>query len=135
MPAPEAPRVPVKYIGRHAQTRDTIYGTGEWENGQVRLIVETTALRMFKHVDAYVPATNDEAVDAATEKTKTEVLESAKVIDEAQMQEARDSIVNMTKDQLTDYAAVHYGQKLDGRQTRDQMLAQVNQYIDRFGAQ
>jgi hypothetical protein len=147
--------VKVQYIGRHADHKDAIYGTGNWFQGQVKLVDSGTADRMFKHFDAYVTHTEDltppdiapidptppdpeapvdqklEVVDKTVEKTP----EEAKQEFEEAVTVAKDSIRDMNRDALLEYAAVHFGQKLPGNLSRDAAHAEVSTLIDRFGPQ
>lgn len=123
---------PVKYIGRHARLNDSQHDTGDWENGEVKLVESLKAERMLRQADAYVRAKGAEAKDAEVAKPKADkVNETLK--DEELKQEAREAVAKLSKDKLVEYAKVHYGQTLDKRISADKARTSVVQMIDRFG--
>jgi len=129
-----ATTTPVKYIGRHKMLTDHQHGTGIWEQHQVKLIEDVLAVRMLRQTDAFVAAEHEESVNAQTLPPDIDKAVDPKVLDEDRMEEARESVRNLPKAQLLEYAQTHYGQKLDARASVDKTRASVISMIDRFGA-
>lgn len=135
MPEAKAPTLPVQYIGRHAEHKDQIYDTGDWTQGQTKLVPHLTAERMYRHVDAYIAASVEDAVESVAEKTEEKGKKDEQALDEQQKQELREHIAAMDKDAMLEYAAVHYGQKISKAKGEDKVRAELIIMVDRFGAQ
>ena len=119
----------IAYIGRHARIKDTLYGTGEWEQGQVKVVPGDTATRMLKHTDAYV---KDLATKADTVVTVVLELPEAPDTDSA-VQEAIDAINTMDVEGVKKFAESSYGQKLDGRKSVEKLRAEAQNLIHQYG--
>lgn len=202
--------VRMQYIGRRNPFRDPLYGTGDWEQGQIKLLSPDIAARCKKHIDTWAEdnpdpeaaeaerkateakrqadaarfgfppkteqaqqqpiavdtegkviepeAKTDAKVDAPKEdapkdeapkddakvEQKLEVVEpppektrEEKLAEERKAEEAiaaeKISVKALNKDKLIEYAAVHYGQKLDAGKTKDVLQEEVYGLMDRFG--
>lgn len=126
-------RVPVKMIAPRDLFRDNIYGTGDWDRDQVKLVPVSIAAKMFKHIDTYEPATAKEAVKSAADEVKEQV--KVKPDPQEAEQELRDTIEQMNRDSAVEYAAVHYGHKIPGNASAEAARAELVSLVDRFGIQ
>lgn len=54
----------VAYIGKRLKHSDTIYGTGDWEAGNSKMVQEDIAKRMLKHCDVFAEGKERAAVCA-----------------------------------------------------------------------
>jgi len=122
--------IAVKYIGHRLNFVDVIYGTGlAFEPGQTINVDDAIARKMLKHADVYVPG--DEAEAETTAK-----VESTKPTDDPDPdQTVRDSIANMNKASLVDYAKIHFQADLDKRMSVADMRAKVTGLFDQFGVE
>jgi hypothetical protein len=117
----------ITYIGRHARLKDVLYGTGEWEQGQVKAVPQDTATKMLKHTDAYV-------VSTVTEPAEAVVIELPEKADESNaVQEAIDAIQTMNVDGVKTFVENNFGQKLDGRKSVEKLRAEAQHLIHQYG--
>jgi hypothetical protein len=126
--------LPVTYVGKRESYRDGTYGTGlVFTRGQTHMVPQTAAARMLTHPDVYELGKLEEATvdEAAAAAATSHQAEKDKV--EERLQEHRDTIANMAKDALAEYAKTHFKQDLDKRLKVSDLRAQVTALVDRFG--
>lgn len=123
----------IRYIGRRLIHKDTLYGTGlTWSQGEEHPVPVDVALRMLRHVDVY--ALGQEISEGAAKviagtPKKTQQQDE----DEDRDQDMRDSIAQMPKDALKQFAKTHFNVDLDGRAKIESQRAQVINLFDQFG--
>lgn len=76
----------VKYVGKRGVYKDGLYGTGNWEQGQVKDVPPDAAMKMLGHPDQYQPASGEEVTgnvlvvgEVASKDAIKEALERVKV--------------------------------------------------------
>ena len=124
--------IPVKYIGHRTNFVESIYGTGiAFEQGQtVNVEDDAIARKMLKHADVYVLG---EEADAETVANANPAKMTKPTDDPDPDQTVRDSIANMGKAALVDYAKVHFQADLDKRMSVGDMRTKVTGLFDQFG--
>ncbi|WP_114969374.1 RyR domain-containing protein [Rhodoferax ferrireducens] len=135
----------VTYIHHRDEWADKVYGTGlTFVKGQTRYLPLEVALKLLRHQDLFeknkgqAPAATS-GEPAADDGTTASLAQSSK--EQAQLQadqhalmDLHDSVNQMGKDELAQYAMTNFKQTLDKRQKVGEMRAQVNQFLDQFGA-
>jgi uncharacterized membrane protein YhiD involved in acid resistance len=120
----------IEYIGRHARMKDGLYGTGEWEQGQVKSVPVAIATKILKHADAYVEST----VKSPVKSVAVAIVETEQ---EAELnntvQETIDAIQTMDVDGVKKFAEQTYNMKLDGRKGLAKLRAEAQNLIHQFG--
>lgn len=122
--------IKIEYVGRHARMKDGLYGTGEWEQGQVKAVPDATAAKMLKHIDAYVEST----VKAPVESVAGAIVETEQ---EAELnnavQESIDAIQTMDIEGVKKFAEQTYNMKLDGRKGLAKLRVEAQNLIYQYG--
>jgi len=126
-------RTLIKYNGFRPVYRDGLYGTGDWEQGQVKVVPAAVYPKMLRHPDVYVDGADTESGDAIDVVAAAPI--KGKDAEEEETQNARDSIAAMsTKDAVADYALVNFGQKIPKTMTIENMKQRATMLIDQYGA-
>lgn len=123
--------IAVKYIGKRDSYREGAYGSGlMFVQGQtINIEDEELARKMLRHPDVYVKGDAQEADSTAAKSTKP------KKSDEDPAQDARDSIANMNKAALKEYAKTNFNVDVDGRKPVGELRTQVTSLFDQFGVE
>lgn len=129
---------PIKYIGKRPEHIDGAYATRiHWKQGETKPVPDDVAVKMLRHTDVFtlgdgsvqaIALTAAEAETAERERTKSE--ESKK---EDNIQNLRDSVANMDKDALANFAQTHFSAKLDSRASVEKLRERVTTMIDQYG--
>lgn len=139
--------VAVQYVGRRDSWSDNLYGTGlHFAARQVRPIPGDIARKLLRHSDLFceapaeVAAAQSEAAPAKVEQDDTAQIlaeTAAKRDDETEalsrILDIKQQVSMMDKDALKDFAFRNWSQKLDKRESIDELRAKVAQAIDQFG--
>lgn len=120
----------VKYIGRRETHAETLYGSGTWAQGQVKVVTASLGRQLLKHRDMFAEA---EPVNASSAGEVVHAVKAGETPDEA-TQELRDQVQNMDKAALKELAQTRYRVKVDGRLSLTDTRAHVTLLVDRFGA-
>lgn len=122
--------IPVKYIGKREVYREGAYGSGLVfvQDQTINIEDEELARKMLRHADVYVRGDAKKA-----EITAAKVDDSKKDDDENEQQDVRDSIANMSKGALQEYAKTHFSATVDMRKTVGELRAHVTSLYDQFG--
>lgn len=124
--------IAITYIGHRPVYKDGACGSGvTFEKGQTLAIPEQFALRMLKHPSVYMRAKVGEsamAVDVPDTSAKDKATQEFN-----QQQDMRDAISQMDKDALKVFAMTHWGMKLNGQKSAENLRAEVIQNFDQFG--
>ncbi len=131
--------VAVKYIGRRPTFEDRVYGTGlTFSQGQTRALPAIIASRFLRHPDVFAEGSGEEqaeqADDTAAQLARLDQEQGKQHKELNELQDLRDSVQQMTKAGLEDFARTKYRQELDKRKNLSELRAQVLGFIDRFGA-
>jgi len=119
--------IPIKYIGKRDSYTDGLYGTRiTWNRGDTKDVPDEIAAKMLKHPDQYV---SGKAKDSAP----VEIAKPHVKYTEDELKAARDSIANMEKDSLIDFAMTHYRQHIDKRKSTEKLRIEVTNMVDQFG--
>lgn len=135
----------VTYIHRRDEWTDQNYGTGlTFVRGQTRYLPLDVALKLLRHQDLFekhqgqTPSetTGEPAIDDGTAASLAQSRKEHAQLqaDQHALMDLHDSVNQMGKDELAQYAMTNFKQTLDKRQKVDVMRAQVNQFLDQFGA-
>jgi hypothetical protein len=128
--------VTVSYIGRRESWLDNQYGTGlSFVVGQSRTVPGDVAAKLLRHQDLFeLSGMTDLGADDTADLLNT--ANSSKT----QEQEATNrrfnllaDVMNMNKQSLTDFAFMHYQQKLNNRDAVADLRSQVAGLIDQYG--
>jgi hypothetical protein len=123
-------KIAVQYVGHRPFYRDGACGSGlTFERGGVALVPAEIAAKMLRHTDVWVR--HGKAPEAAAVYTPPVVDEEAKKQD--QMQDIRDTIIQMDKPGLKLYVQTHWNQDLDGRMSVENMRAKAVELFDQYG--
>lgn len=115
---------PIKYIGKRPHHIDGAYGTHiAWKQGETKPVPDDIAIKMLRHSDVYVAGNGEKTPDQPIVKKD----------DSDEDQDMRDSIANMDKDALENFAKTHFSVELDKRQGVDKLRQRVTCLIDQFG--
>jgi len=133
--------VAVKYIGRRPTFEDRVYGTGlTFSQGQTRALPAIIASRFLRHPDVFTEGSGEADRDLVPSDDTSEHLarleqEQSKQHKELnELQDLRDSVQQMTKAGLEEFARTKFRQELDKRKNLPELRAQVLGFIDQFGA-
>jgi len=121
----------VRYVGKTETYPDNLFGTGLWSQGEVKEVVPDVAMRMFRHPDQYVQTEQAESGTDAVAVGSLPVDRSA--AEESDDQKLRDSISRMGAEQVRQYIAENFRQKVDGRLGLDALRQKAVQLIDQYG--
>jgi hypothetical protein len=117
--------VSVKYIGARAEYTDGAYGTRiQWARGESKMVPADKARQMLKHHDVYCPGDTGAPTPALPAEKDSE----------EDVQDLRDSIANMSKESVIQYAQTNFNIKMDKRQSVESLRTAATQLIDQFGA-
>lgn len=121
--------VKIKYIGKREKYVEGTYGSKiEFTKGESVLIDGKLAAKLIKHKDQYIIDDSDDAGEVK------EALAEEREIEEDDYQDERDSISNLDKKGLSDFAGRNFaGTKLDGRKSVELLRTEVIGMIDRYG--
>ena len=123
-PAMERLFLPVKYIGPREHYTDGTYSTYiQFTKGETRMVPADVARKMYTHKDVYVPG--DVVADVAEVKQSTTA--------EDDVQDLRDSIATMDKSAVANFVQTHFNQKVDKRQTVQELRSHATGLVDQFG--
>ena len=117
------------YIGRRVHHKDVTYGTGEWVQGQHKLVDVAVAFKMLRHPDVY-EAGVVEAVSTVV------VPEFKNRVPEHELEEtvaALDAINTMDPDALCDFVSKNFNQKLDRRKSVANLRRDASLLVHQFG--
>lgn len=114
--------IAIKYIGRHPEHKENLYGTGvSFRKDEVKLFSEEIASKLLKHSDTYAL----EEVKQDAKLKKLEVVEEPKPDEEYdRIQEAlsaKKTISRMTDVQLKAYATTKFNHNFDEKSTVSEM--------------
>lgn len=142
----------VTYIHSRPQWQDRIYGTGlTFQQGQTRRLPSDVAAKLLRHADCFEKAIPEPAFEQASAEPASAVLapvvkdDTATQLEAAMKQQAaereaqqavldmKDSVAQMGKDELEQFASTNFKQSLDKRRGVETLREQVNQLIDQFG--
>lgn len=126
--------IAITYIGHRPFYKDGACGSGvTFEKGQTLHIPVQFAQKMLKHPSVYVKA-DGVAAESAPVLVPEEKTEQEKKNDEFnEQQDMRDTINRMDKDSLKSFAMTHWGMKLNGQKSAENLRAEVTQHFDQFG--
>ena len=141
----------IQYIGKRAYHSDSLYGTGDWVNGQKKEVSETTASKMLKHPDVYSESAVLQESNSQEDGRKLfsmaawpgvkqiEVVHDQPKkndIDDNGDQAARDAVNAMdSKEAIADYARVNFNQMIPKTLSVENMKQRALTMIDQYGAQ
>lgn len=141
--------VAVQYVGRRPDWTDHIYGTGlSFVADQVRYLPGSVATQFLRHVDLFREAKTEvapekvaqisEVVEIPRDDTAQILAETAAKRDDetealSRILDIKQQVSMMDKDALKDFAFRNWSQKLDKRESIDELRAKVAQAIDQFG--
>lgn len=133
MPA-EQQKQPVKNIVENREfVVDNFYGTGRWDKEQVKLVDPMVAVKLLRHNDVWANASTEEAVSAISIDVKQAVDKTKEQQEEELSQSLRDKVNTMSRDDVIDYAAVHYSMKIAGNSSVEKARELLIQHIDLAG--
>lgn len=128
--------VPVKYIGRRETFKDHLYGSGlTFEQGQVRNLPGELANKFLRHPDVFAKG---EAGSAATDDTQAVLQQKQEeqtdeLAEQNRLQDVRDTVLRMDKNELKTFATTHYRVELDAKKKVGDLRTEVIGMIDQFG--
>lgn len=115
----------IAYAGRRPFHRDVTYGTGEWVQGQSKVVDDATAFRMLKHHDVYTAGTK---TGAQVVEQKTEEQDN-----QDDVQDALDAIGRMDSATLCSFVAENFQQKLDRRRSVEHLRSEATRMLHLYG--
>ena len=122
--------IAITYIGHRPVYTDGACGSGlTFKQGQTLNVDDESARKMLRHPSVY--ELGDMAEAAQSVQSAKQSKQSDK--DEDPDQTVRDSIANMSKAALVDYAKVHFQADLDKRMSVADMRTKVTGLYDQFG--
>ncbi len=136
------PSVPLIYVGFRPTYRDPMYGTGEWQRDQIKLVPPDVAAKMTRHRDVWLETQIAKKEEAGALQDPSAIeqvaavnhpLEEQKQLEELDVLKAQ--IGTMDKAALRAFAESHYQQKIDGRLSTDDTRAKVIALVDQYGPQ
>ena len=126
--------IAITYIGHRTTYRDGACGSGvTFEQGQTLHIPAQYALKMLKHPSVYVRADDVAAESAVVVEAPETTDEDKRTKEFNEQQDMRDSIAQMDKEALKVFAMTHWGMKLNGQKSAENLRAEVTQHFDQFG--
>lgn len=131
---PEVKKLPIKMIADRESINDSIYATGRWDRGEIKLVDPAIAARMVRHVDVYEQVSAEEAAEKKATEVEAVVKKTEDDQNDAATQELRDRVNTMEREAVIDYAGVHYGLKIHPNTGLEKARAQLIQHIDLAGA-
>ena len=149
-PAIDPSLIGVTYIHHRAEWVDQNYSTGlSFVKGQTRYLPPEVALKLLRHQDLFEKYQGDPAATASTvgiegqpaldDGTMASLAQSDKDKDKLSdeqnaLMDLHDSVNQMGKEELAQYAMTNFKQTLDKRQKVEALRGQVNQLLAQFGA-
>lgn len=130
---PEVQKLPVQMIANREYVNDNMYGTGRWERAEIKLVDPSVLAKLIRHTDVYKESTAEEAAEANAQKVEAIVKKTNDEQNDAATQQLRDSVNQMPRDAVIEYAAVHYGLKIAGNASLEKARAELIQHIDIAG--
>lgn len=122
--------IPIKYIGHRPVYRDGACGSElVFEQGKTLLVPDESAAKMLRHPSVYVPGDVADVVAGESSEKRNPATD-----DDDPGQTMRDSIAQMNKDALAEFAKTHYQVDLDKRANVGELRAKVSTLFDQFGA-
>jgi len=123
--------IAIQYIGHRDFYKDGACGSGlTFECNGVAMVPAEIAAKMLRHPTVWVRFKDQPPADAKTFQPPV-IDEEAKKQD--QMQDIRDSIIQMDKAGLKLYIQTHWQQEVDGRMSVENMRAKAVELFDQFG--
>lgn len=121
---------PIKYIGHRKEYREGCYGSGLvfLQDQTINVQDDDLARKLLRHKDVY-------ALGDAEGAPVAEKQEAPKKDDEDSLQDVRDSIANMPKEALRDFAKTHFSATLNMRESVGELRTQVTGMFDQFGVE
>jgi len=117
--------IAIAYVGRRPFHRDVTYGTGEWVQGQSKVVDDATAFRMLKHHDVYTAGAE---AGAQVVEQKPEDQDN-----QDDVQDALDAIQRMDSTTLCSFVAENFQQKLDRRRSVEYLRAEATRMLHLYG--
>lgn len=130
---PEVQKLPVQMIANRDYVNDNMYGTGRWERDEIKLVAPDVLAKLVRHTDVYKETTAEKAAEAQAQEVEAVVKKTTDEQNDAATQQLRDSVNQMPRDAVIEYAAVHYGLKIPGNASVDKARAELIQHIDIAG--
>jgi hypothetical protein len=111
---------------RLPETVDVMYGTGAWKPQEIKEVPDDIGKKMVHHTDVYTE------VSAIEDVKKVSI---APPDPDEPLQEMRDSLRNMNRDQLRDFIQAKFDVKLDMRKypNEDGLRIYATMLIDQYG--
>lgn len=128
--------VAVTYTGRKGSYTEHLYGSGlRFDKGQTRVVPAALADKLLRHPDVFAPG---EASAVAEDDTAAVLATSQRQEDEQQqeqhhLQDLRDKLLQMNKNELLQFATTHYRQTLNSKARVDDLRQQVIGLVDQYG--
>ena len=121
----------IEYIGKRKQYTEGCYGSRiEFVHNKAFSVEDDLAAKLLKHPDQFIPYDPDKKL--VVEEPPAETKETTEDPD----QDLRDSVQNMTKTTMIEFAEKTFaGFKLNPRLSVSDMKIEVIGLIDRFGAE
>lgn len=117
----------IQSISTREPHEDTLYGTGNWQFGEIKDIPDDLGKKMLRHSDVYIPAS---ATGEAVAKVNLTPVHTGEPL-----QEIYDNLLNMTDEQLREFIKTKYNVPASKRQypTVDAVRAYARQLVDQYG--
>lgn len=126
----------VTYIHHCPDWTDHNYGTGlHFTQGQTRYLPAEIAQRLLRHQDLFQAHQGEPVADDGTLAALAQAGQANDQADKEQntLMDQHDSVGQMGKDELAQYALTNFKQVLDKRQKVEALRGQVNQLLAQFG--
>jgi len=115
----------IAYVGRRPFHRDVTYGTGEWVQGQSKVVDDATAFRMLKHHDVYT-----ESADTGAQVVEQKPDDQDNQDD---VQDALDAIGRMDSAALCSFVSDNFQQKMDRRRSVEYLRSEATRMLHLYG--
>lgn len=126
--------LPIKMDHAHKErVRDSQYGTGDWLQGETKLVTPEQYAKMIRHIDVWVPGKAEDAAETAATAVRTVAERTQQQIDQEALEDLRQKVQTMSRDQVIEYAAVHYKLKIPGNSSLENARAELTRHIDIAG--
>lgn len=126
----------VTYIHRRPEWIDQHYGTNlHFTQGQTRYLPAEIAQKLLRHQDLFKAALGAPVDDDGTLAALAQSGQAKDQLQEDQnaLMDQHDSVSQMGKDELAQYALTNFKQVLDKKQKVGDLRSQVKQLLDQFG--
>ena len=126
--------IAITYIGHRPFYKDGVAGSGAtFKQGETLQIPAQFAAKMLKHSAVWVKA-DEVAAESAPVVGVPDTSDKDKQVDEFnKQQDMRDTVSQMDKDSLKVFAMTHWGMKLNGQKSAENLRAEVTQHFDQYG--